>query len=446
MTKAHPRLVVPVVAGLVLVSALMAGPVGWRTDGTGNYPDAQPPTDWTEDHVLWKTKLPGHSFGSPVVAGKRIFVVSDPAELLCLDSGTGEILWRRSHGLEDFYGADTAKKVMAQFMRLNKEKDRLRHEMGKAKDDKEKKDRLAKEYQAVEKEYQALENKYPVPPALGRRASGNCAATPVFDGNNVYALFGNGIACAYARAGKKLWVKHLEASPLGFGHSSSPVLVDGKLLVHFKDLVALEPRTGEKVWRVRLSAAHATAVPAKVDKTPVVICPAGAVVRISDGKVLLRDGRLGSSECTSLVDHGIIYVCHGTARALRLVPAGSDAVKLEQLWECRLSGGRRTPSSVLHDGLLYAVTTDGILDVVEVKKGKPVYKQRLDIGEDYASATAAGKYLFFGGTGGTAVVVKPGKKYQRVARNKIEGFGSNPVFRGQRMYLRTRQHLYCIGK
>jgi hypothetical protein len=26
---------------------------------------------------------------------------------------------------------------------------------------------------------------------------------------------------------------------------------------------------------------------------------------------------------------------------LRLLPAGEDAVKLEQLWECRLSGGRR---------------------------------------------------------------------------------------------------------
>ena len=33
-----------------------------------------------------------------------------------------------------------------------------------------------------------------------------------------------------------------------------------------------------------------------------------------------------------------------------------------------------------------------------------------------------------------------------VARNKLEGFGSCPVFTGSRMYVRTRQHLYCIGR
>jgi outer membrane protein assembly factor BamB len=146
------------------------------------------------------------------------------------------------------------------------------------------------------------------------------------------------------------------------------------------------------------------------------------------------------------VNNGILYVFHDKGRALRLVPAGDDAVKVEKLWEGRISGGRRTPSSVFHDGLLYAVTTDGLLDVLDATTGEPVYKQRLNIGEVYASATMAGKYLFFGGTRGAAVAIKPGRNYQEVARTKIEAFGSCPVFSGQRLYLRTQQHLYCIGK
>jgi outer membrane protein assembly factor BamB len=446
MGTANPPFAAALVCGLIFVATATGEPTGWRTDGTGAYPKALPPTDWSEDHVLWKTKLPGHSFGSPLVVGDKVFVVSDPAELLCVNSGDGEILWRRSHALWDLYGDTTAKKVMAKFVEIKKEMDRLRHEAGKAKDDKARQAEIWKQYRAVEKDFQDQENKYPVPPALGNRGSGNTAATPAFDGKNIYALFGNGIACAYTRAGKKLWARHIERSPVGFGHSSSPVLVDGKLLVHLNHLVALDPATGKESWRSPVPPMHATPVTLRVGTTWVVICPSGSVVRVSDGKVLLRDGKLSSSECTHVVHNGIVYVCHGVARAVRLVPAGEDAVKLEQLWETRISGGRRTPSAVLHDGLLYAITTDALLDVIDTKKGKLVYQRRLNIGQDYASATAAGKYLFFGSTGGTALVLKPGKEYAEVARNKIEGFGSCPVFYGQRLYLRTQQHLYCIGK
>jgi hypothetical protein len=138
-----------------------------------------------------------------------------------------------------------------------------------------------------------------------------------------------------------------------------------------------------------------------------------------------------------------LYVCHGRARAVRLVPAG-DAVKLEQLWEGRIAGGRRTPSAVLWDGLLYAVTTDGMLDVLDARTGEAMYQQRLNVGQVYASATAAGKYLFFGGTKGAEVAIGPGKEFHEVARNQVEGFGSCPVFNGRRLYLRGQQHLFCI--
>jgi outer membrane protein assembly factor BamB len=446
MHAAKLRFAAAFASELLLVSTLAAAPVGWRTDGTSTYPDANPPLDWAESHVVWKTKLPGHSFGSPIIVGDRIFVVSDPDELLCLKRADGEVLWRRSHPPEDLIGADMVAKVEAEWKRLRKERDRLGREHGKAKGDRDRQKEIQKEMVAVDKDLRDLAVKNPIPPKLHNRGSGNTAATPTCDGKNVYAVFGNGIVCAYTTAGEKLWARFIEGSPIHFGHASSPVLVEGKLLVHFNDLVALQADTGAEAWRTVLPAQYASPLPLRVGDTAVVVSPAGAVVRVADGKVLLKNGSLASSECTPVLKDGILYVCHGKAQALRLVPAGDDAVKLEKIWESRISGGRRTPSAVIGNGLLYAVTTEGILDVLDASTGKALYKERLNIGEVYASAALAGKYVFFGGTRGKTVVLKPGKEYEEVARSQVEGFGSSPVFRGSQLYLRARQYLYCIEK
>ena len=85
-----------IIAVVGLSSTLAAAPVGWRTDGTGRYLAAEPPTTWSaQENVAWKVKLPGKSNGSPIVVGERIFVVSDPAEVLCLNAADGEIVWRK---------------------------------------------------------------------------------------------------------------------------------------------------------------------------------------------------------------------------------------------------------------------------------------------------------------------------------------------------------------
>jgi outer membrane protein assembly factor BamB len=446
MDAATSRTAAVLVAGLFLASSVAAAPIGWRSDGTGSYPGAAPPTEWGEKSVVWKTQLPGKSYGSPVLVGDRLFVVSDPAELLCVSAADGKVLWQRSQSLEEILGAETAKTVTAEFHRLKAEQDRLRRERDRAKDDKERKAELDRQLKAAETEARDFATKYPAPPAIADRGATNSAATPAWDGERVYALFGNGIVCAYTNDGEKLWARHVGASPLPFGHGSSPVVVGGKVLVHVKDLLALDAKTGEETWRVPLDARYATPLPMLVGTTAVVVSPAGAVVRVADGKVLLRNGNLSSSEGTPLAHDDIVYTFDGRARALRLISAGPDAVKVERLWERQIAGGRRTPSSVLHDGLLYAVNTDGTLDVLDARTGEALYQQRLKIGEVYASATAAGGYIFFGGTRGEVVAIRPGKEYQEAARSKAEGFGGSPVFSGRRLYLRAKQNLYCIGE
>ena len=68
--------------------------IGFRGDGTGSFPDAQPPVTWSAtSNVLWKTPMPKRCNGSPIVVGDRVFTCSEPSTLLCVSASDGKILW-----------------------------------------------------------------------------------------------------------------------------------------------------------------------------------------------------------------------------------------------------------------------------------------------------------------------------------------------------------------
>src|SRR5258708_7345319 len=61
-------------------------PVGWRGDGTGQFPGATPPTTWSRGekgerkNILWEAKLPCYSWATPIVVGDKVFThPEDPA-------------------------------------------------------------------------------------------------------------------------------------------------------------------------------------------------------------------------------------------------------------------------------------------------------------------------------------------------------------------------------
>jgi outer membrane protein assembly factor BamB len=437
----------------ILAVGILAGKtaeaVGWRHDGTGRFPKVSPPIKWSKDeNVLWKTRMPGNSFGSPIVVGERIFVVSDPAELLCLNVADGAVLWKKTNSTVEVFGQTKARAIAAQYGDL--EKERRRHETEHNKLRKEKPDakeeltKLRQKIKDAEKAIQELQKKFPRKESGG--GAGNTAATPASDGKHVAAVFGNGIVAVYTLDGKRLWIKFLESPVLGFGHSASPIVLNGKLIVHFKDLVALDLATGKELWRTPLSAAHASPLRARLGKEDCLITPTGAIVRASDGKVLLK-GKWNTSESTPILDNGILYVSEsGGLQAIEISQGDEEEIVLKKLWKGDGSRGRRTPSSVLHDGLLYGVNTDGFLDVNDTKTGDLVYRQRLPLQQVYSSATVGGGRVHVFDTRGKTVVLKPGRKYERLALNQLEGTGACPVFVGNRLFIRCQQHLYCLAK
>src|SRR5262249_13727159 len=151
----------------------------------------------------------------------------------------------------------------------------------------------------------------------------------------------------------------------------------GKVIVHIKDLVALDVATGKEAWRVELTAAHASPVAARLGKEDVVLSPAGAVVRASDGKVLAR-GKFRASQSSPVVPGDTGDVFGRTRGAQKRAQSETGEVTITRLWGREGYNDRHhLPSPLVHDGLLYGVTTSGFLEVIDAKTGKQVYRQRL---------------------------------------------------------------------
>jgi outer membrane protein assembly factor BamB len=275
-------------------------------------------------------------------------------------------------------------------------------------------------------------------------SAGSTAATPASDGKHIATVIGNGVVAVHDLQGKRLWGKFIESPRLMFGHAASPLLIGGKVVVHIKDLVALDAATGKEAWRVELRASHASPVAAKLGKEDIIVSPTGAIVRVRDGKVLVK-GAFESTQSSPVVDGDTICIFGRTVGAYKMKVDG-DKVTVAELWSRDGAGDmHHIPSPVIHDGLLYGVTYGGFLEAIEVKTGKRVYRQRLGMGQVYSSVALAGGLLYAIDTRGKAVVFKPGRKFQRVATNQLEEMGASPVFAGDQLYLRGRSTLFCLS-
>ncbi len=367
---------------------------GWRSDGDGRYLDANPPLHWAPDsNVAWKTPLPSWSNASPVLVngGDRLFVCSEPDKIMAVNRADGAILWKDSVG-------------------------------------------KAVEVEAIK----------------AHDANGYSSATPVTDGEHVFSVFGVGAVASHTVDGELLWARVVQQPQHGWGHSASPALGKGVLVVHIVDLFGLDPATGEEKWRVPAEVKWGSPVVADIGGTEVVITPAGDVFRAADGQTLAH--AIGNMEfATPVVQDGVVYFIEKKSVAVKLPSALGDSLEVETLWQSRIKGSRHYASPVIHDGLIYAVSREEKFTVLEAASGAVVYEKDLELNGSgsnsaYPSVTLAGDKLFVSSESGVTLVLEPGRVYSEVARNQVEGFRSSPVFAGDRMYLRAFDHLYCFSE
>jgi outer membrane protein assembly factor BamB len=399
------------------------------------------PVKWSAaTNVRWKADIPGAGWSSPVVWGKRVFLTTavstdkqpEPRKglyvadlsgkavagehrwnVLCLDAGTGKVLWQRT--------AFT----------------------GKAGSTLHIKNSLASE-------------------------------TPVTDGERVYAYFGNvGVVC-YTAEGKEVWKKKTPAhrTSMGWGTGASPALHGERLyIVHDNEespfLLALEKRTGKQVWRVdRKGEGSNWATPfvwKNARRTEIVLAGHKSVRSYDlDGKPLWHlKGMSMIAIPTPFARHGLLYVASGyvgdpfmkPVYAIRPGAAGDISLKRGEAdnkfiaW-CQRQAGAYHPSPLVYGDYLYVLHDRGLLACYDARTGKEVYgKKRLGGGATAftASPWAYGGKVFCLSEDGETVVIQAGKEFKVVGRNPLGEMAlATPAVAGGSLFVRTRTKLYCL--
>lgn len=384
--------------------------VGWRGDGTGSYPNVEPPTEWDIDegtNILGRANV-GAGQSSPVIVGGRIFITAEPDTLLCLARDSGAVLWRRKNGYDT---------LPAPLKPLAEKRPRTHPDCG-----------------------------YATP-------------TPVADSGRVFAVFGTGVVVCYDHDGRRRWIQYFDRDVVpDFGRTASPLLAGGRLLVSLGGLLALDPNTGRTLWEApQAKPSYGTPAAARIAQVDVVVTPNGDCVRLADGTILATD--IGRLEYPSpLVRENVVYFVGPEAAAFKLPDRPAEKIRLERLWKNDELEGEFYASPIYSDGSLYCVSNQGVLYALDAQSGKTLFQKELEIGSAggmpgvepanlYSSLTMAGRFMLLSNDIGETLVLIPGQEYREQSHNYLDqGSGASPVADGKLLLLRGSDRLYCIGR
>ena len=459
---------------MTLAPTIIADLPSWRTSRNGVYKTSNAPTEW-ESKLLYETPLPSKSNGTPILVEDRLVFTAEPALLICADRDTGKIIWERSNDLMELNNLSDQKREALQahkariadvergIQKMRSDVRRLERTLDRDPDNQGIKTRLEgmyKESQSLNAESAALIGdpefrQFVAPPA--HNTNGYSSYTPYYDGNRLYAVFGLGVVVAYDLDGNRFWSKFIEHPDHRWGGATMPQIVDGKLIVRFDDYVALNPKNGDEIWRAPSEVVFGTPAPFQVEGKSFLFTPRGEVIRVSDGKVIqeglvfLHATRDWSIFNTPSVVGDLIYTVSGVEKAngdayAYRIPKSLDTLNkkgLELVWHTEVAKDRYYSSPLIHKGLLYIVTRENKITVLEANNGRIVYTHEIKgaRGTAYPSMTLAGGKIYLGIDDGHMVIFKPGKTFEEIARHSVGPYRSTPLFTDKAVYLRTYESL-----
>jgi outer membrane protein assembly factor BamB len=394
------------------------GPTGQGTSDAKGLP-----LNWSEsENIVWKTPIHGRAWSSPVILNDRIWLTTateDGKELsaICVDADTGKLV----HDLKLFHVAE---------------------------------------------------------PQFAHKFNSYGSPTPVLEPGRAYVTFGSpGTACLDAKTGKKIWARTDFVCNHFRGAGSSPVIFNDLLIMNFDGsdyqyVVALDKHTGTTVWKTDRSIDYqdlgADGKPEadgdwrKAFSTPRIINHDGRPILVSLGSKALYGYDPGtgqelwrvenrachSGSVTPLYGHGLIFTCMGLSKgelwAVR--PDGRGEISDSHVaWKVKRSVPNK-PSPVLIDDLIFMMDDTGVMSCIEAKSGEEVWRQRMG-GNYSASPVYAEGRIYFVSEDGKCTVVAGSREFKLLAENRLEdGFMASPAVIDGALILRTRTHLYRVGR
>lgn len=474
------RFYILVFASIITVASLQtfANIPSWRTNRNGVYETDTAPINWKEK-LLFEIPLETKSNGTPILLDSKIIFTAEPAWLICADSETGNVIWKRSNDLMELNNLSDSKRealeahkarITAVERELQKLKNDIRRLERALKNNKENETAQAslnlkyKESKTLETESEALQknpefSNFVTPPS--HNTNGYSSYTPYFDGKRIYTVFGLGVVVAYDLEGNRLWSRFLEHPDHRWGGATMPQIVDGKLIVRFDDYAALNPENGETIWTTPSEVVFGTPAPFKVEGQSFLFTPRGEVIRVSDGEVIqeglvfLHATRDWSIFNTPTVVDNIIYTVSGVEKAngdayAYRIPKRIDTLEkkgLELVWHREVEKDRYYSSTLIHDGIMYIVTRGNRVTALDASNGKVIYTHQIKgaKGTAYPSMVLAGGKIYLGIDDGHMVIINPGRTFKELARHEVGPYRSTPIFSKSIAYLRTYQSLQAVN-
>lgn len=419
------------------------GTLGLRGDGSGQFPDTDPPLAWNLDtraNVRWTAEI-GEGTSGVIISGDRVFATAQPYDLVCMDAATGAVKWRRH--IDPTESIDPA--VYAKVRPLVEAIDAL----GPA--DGEKRGALIKEVNAAYGAAKGIRISYDPGAGYG----GMMLPTPVTDGKHVWVKAGSrGLAC-FDTDGNRKWLTTIDHVGGQMGAEvTSPILAFGKLFVqvarygrtdekpvgndddepdgavegHFVDhrsgrryaLAAYDPATGNRLWITEgFETLHwgnrydadglSSPTPLRLgdgdELIEAVLLPnSGTVLRAGDGKMLLaKCGALSIYPMPIVDEYGTLYFVGEEVRAVRMVPRGRDRIEARTLYASSLPRRVEALGGFTRTGDLLWVHSGGYLLGCEMSGGRLVASIgeifRRESSEAYMPPAFAGGALYVADTG-----------------------------------------------
>ncbi len=289
------------------------------------------------------------------------------------------------------------------------------------------------------------------------------AGSPVTDGQTIYCSFGSRGIFAYSLTGELLWQKDLGDmnTRFGWGEAVTPALAGELLIVNWDQeegsfIVALDRATGEERWRKdrpgEATSWNAPLITTVGDRTVAVVNGSGKAraYDCANGDVLWECGGQTTNAIPSAIrfeDTVVLMSGYKGAVAFAIpLDAKGDVTGTTHIRWSHHEGTPYVPSpGVSGDRLFFTGGNNDILTVLDLKTGKPlIQKQRLGIGNTYASPLVAAGRVYFVGREGTAVVIRD-DSVEILSRNVIEDtFDASPVACDDQLFLRSWTKLYCV--
>jgi outer membrane protein assembly factor BamB len=439
------------------------GPNGSGVDTATGYPVTFSPSQ----NVVWKTGVP-YGQSSPVLAGGHVYLTAAEADRLltiCLDRATGRELWRReirpSTRNKIFRANDPASPspaadeagVVVFFP-----------------------DAGLVAYTPDGKDRWAL----PLGPF---KSFYGMAASPILAGDLAVLVCdqqsGSFLIAVDRRTGQVRWKQERTgavdayATPMVFQPAAAPAQL---IVLGSTRLDAYSLSSGEQRWWMPIgsSGAMGTAVAAgdrlyiaTAGSTEPVLPQFETVLQTYDTD---KDGRLSATELAADKDYGehfgfvdqdadgfISATEWAAVRALGVGEFGAIAIrpgdargKLEPaavLWRFK-KNMPYIPAPLLHEGVFYMVKDGGIITSLDAETGQLLKEGRSPnaLGGYYASPVAADHKVFLASTDGKVTVLQSGGQWQVLGVNDLgDEIHSTPALAGGRIYIRTRDAVYCFG-